>query len=482
MSQRARSVINGVGVTLGLITATLLVLSSIGWPVTGGVFRTATHAAAAADPAAVAGSGEHEGAVAGDSCCPPAAAAPGSTAGALTQARLALAEPRDAGRQWCGEHQVYEDSCALCSPDSAKALAPGEGMLIRLATGDAVQKAGIRSARAHSPMEGGSKGFVCRATYNENALVHIVPMVSGIVTGVHTDLGARVDAGDPLVTLASPELAAAQGAYLEALAEETLAAEAFARETRLREKEISAARELQVAQAALDTARVRVQTAEQHLRVLGWTSEAVKTLQRQRTQGSALVLRAPFAGTVVERHAVLGEAVERGAALFTVADLDQMWLELAVPPRMAGAVGAGASVQARFPDLAGLVLEGRIEWVASYIDADSRTIHMRAVVPNPGGVVKHNMFGQATVAGMAAEGTLHVPEDAVQYHDGRPLVFVRRADDLVEVRAVALGGRSNGYMEIREGLAPDEDLVVARAHALKSEMLKARLGAGCTDH
>jgi membrane fusion protein, heavy metal efflux system len=70
----------------------------------------------------------------------------------------------------------------------------------------------------------------------------------------------------------------------------------------------------------------------------------------------------------------------------------------------------------------------------------------------------------------------------VQYHDGRPLVFVRRADDLVEVRAVALGGRSNGYMEIREGLAPDEDLVVARAHALKSEMLKARLGAGCTDH
>jgi cobalt-zinc-cadmium efflux system membrane fusion protein len=92
------------------------------------------------------------------------------------------------------------------------------------------------------------------------------------------------------------------------------------------------------------------------------------------------------------------------------------------------------------------------------------------------------MFGRASFGAVASSDTVMVPVDAVQYHEGTPMIFVRQADDLIEVRGVALGARHGDRLEIQDGLKPDEELVVARAYTLKSEMLKARLGAGCTDH
>ena len=313
--------------------------------------------------------------------------------------------------------------------------------------------------------------------YDENRFAHIVPSVDGIVMEVHVGLGQAVAAGDPIITLSSPDVASAQAAYAEALAVQALAADEFAREKTLHEREISAARDFQAAQTALTTAQLRVDAAKQQLSLLG-----LRQGEHSGAHDGTLVLHAPFAGTIVDRHAVIGETVERGAALASVADLEKMWVEVSVPPALSGAVRLGANVQARFSDLNGLVLEGAVDWIAPQIDADSRTLRVRAIVPNPGGVLKHNMFGRASFQGIASAGAMLVPSDAVQYHEGNPLVFLRQEDDLIEVRGVAVGARNGNHLEIRDGLEADDELVVARAYTLKSEMLKGRLGAGCTDH
>jgi len=74
-----------------------------------------------------------------------------------------------------------------------------------------------------------------------------------------------------------------------------------------------------------------------------------------------------------------------------------------------------------------------------------------------------------------------VPSDAIQKVEGNPLVFVKRAEDLFEARAVRLGATHNGTREVLAGLKADEIVAVARVFALKSQLLMSRLGAGCAD-
>jgi cobalt-zinc-cadmium efflux system membrane fusion protein len=92
------------------------------------------------------------------------------------------------------------------------------------------------------------------------------------------------------------------------------------------------------------------------------------------------------------------------------------------------------------------------------------------------------MFGRARITSPGAGETLSVPLDAVQYVDQQPFVFARLADDLFELRKVAIGGSAGGRVAVTAGLHPEDEIVVAHSFTLKSELLKSRLGAGCVDH
>jgi cobalt-zinc-cadmium efflux system membrane fusion protein len=129
-----------------------------------------------------------------------------------------------------------------------------------------------------------------------------------------------------------------------------------------------------------------------------------------------------------------------------------------------------------------VVLEGTIEWIDSRVDPQTRTVCARAVVPNHGGMLKDGMIAEVKLEGGAAFESLHVPAGAVQEYEGDPYVFVKLDQDLYELRRVALGARENGRVAVKEGLAPEENIVLARSFTVKSEFLKSRLGAGCTDH
>jgi cobalt-zinc-cadmium efflux system membrane fusion protein len=110
-------------------------------------------------------------------------------------------------------------------------------------------------------------------------------------------------------------------------------------------------------------------------------------------------------------------------------------------------------------------------------------VEARAEVGNPELQLRNGMFGRARIAATGPSGeTILVPSDAVQYIDEQPFVFIRLADDLYEVRRTEIGVSSGGMIVISSGLDSDEEIVVAHSFALKSELLKSRLGAGCVDH
>jgi len=178
---------------------------------------------------------------------------------------------------------------------------------------------------------------------------------------------------------------------------------------------------------------------------------------------------------------VPGEAVEPGDALFKIARLSSLWLELSIPEREVSLVSVGQEVVATFDAHPGLEATGRVTWIGSSVDEQSRMVKGRAAVPNPNRQLRHGMFGQARIRSDMASDGLYVPASAVQHIDERAYVFARLADDLFELRRVALGDSAGAKVAVVAGLDPQDEIVVTHSFTLKSEFLKSRLGAGCVD-
>jgi cobalt-zinc-cadmium efflux system membrane fusion protein len=387
----------------------------------------------------------------------------------------------DAGL-YCGEHDLPESECGNCHPELAAGLEPGATLKIRFESARSAALAGIETGTPLvEPVPAGAS-FLARVGWNENRYARVTPLAQGVLREVSADVGHAVSRGQRLATLSSPEIAELKSVYLVARAEEELKLAVLSREQGLVAQQISAQQELEQAQAEHEVARSRAAAARQKLLDHGLDESDIAHLEGGGTPSSELHVVAPLDGTIVDRDAVVGESVERGDALFRVARLDSMWLELSVPESEVSQVAPGQEVVVTFDRHPGLEAHGRVTWVGSSIDPETRMVEARAEVANPDLQLRHGMFGRARIGSSRATESIWVPSDAVQHVDGHPFVFARLADDLFELRKVAIGGSAGGRVAVTAGLHPEDEIVVAHSFTLKSELLKSRLGAGCGDH
>lgn len=380
---------------------------------------------------------------------------------------------------FCKEHTVPEIECGICHPDRLADLSVGEGMKVRFATGEGPTKAGVATGAPSASGTPAARELLGQVGFNRNNLALVTPLGSGVVTEVRKDVGDVVEAGEILATVQSPDIASARSAYRRVLAEARLAQQALMREQDLHRREISARQDLEQAEAAAEVANAAVNESRQYLITLGLSEKEIDSAE---ASASTLPVRAPFAGTIIERAAVLGTAVEPGEALFTLVDLSSMWLQLSVPESQLSALQVGSLLQARFEAYPGITFEGEISWVSPNMDTNTRMLQARAVLANPEGLLKEGLFGRASVSGLAERATLSVPSSAIQDVDGKAVVFRKLEPDLYETRLVQTGASHDGNIAVLAGLAPDEEIVTNGSYIVKSELLKARMGAGCTDH
>jgi cobalt-zinc-cadmium efflux system membrane fusion protein len=379
----------------------------------------------------------------------------------------------------CTEHDLTENECGICHPDLAADLEPGEGLKVRLESAESAELAGIRTAPPIEATNHRNSSFLARVTWDQNNYAHVTPLAGGVVREVEANVGDTVLKGQRIATLNSPEIARAKSAYLSARAEEELARTVLERERRLVEERVSAQQDLDQAKAEHRKATNATATARQHLLNFGLTEQAIRHLETTGSTSSALEILAPLSGTIVDRHAVAGEVVKPGDAVFAIASLANMWLELSIPENRVASVSLGQKVIATFDAQPGLRAEGHLTWVGSSVDESSRMVKGRAEVSNADGMLRDGMFGHARVLSSTAVEGLFVPRDEVQYIDDRAYVFVRLEGDLFELRSVVLGAADGPRMQIAQGLAADDDVVVEHSFTLKAELLKSRLGAGC---
>jgi membrane fusion protein, heavy metal efflux system len=425
-------------------------------------------------------------------------------------------ELQDKTRLWCAEHSLYEDECFLCHPelrDQASAAPAGsallckehnvpeqecgichpellgqkrvgEGLQVRLPSAESAERAGVVVATvgAEGP-EGVADGVDCLAelTFDQNRIAQITPLIGGVLLSVEVDLGSRVRAGQLLARVTSAGLGEVQNAYLRALAEEELRNRSVERERRLRTQGISSERELQEAEAAHQSATAAVRQAQQQLTVLGLDEQQIRNLAEQKRTPGVLEIRAPFAGEIVERTAVAGAVVETGKPLFTLADPATLWAMVDIPESQLSRARVGQTVQLAVEAFPGRVFGGTLTWLSAGVDEHTRLARGRVVVPNADRSLKARMFARARILTSGPSRAVTVPQSAVQDVTGTSVVFLRRAADLFEARAVQLGPKHDGQVEILAGLRPAEQVVVAGSFALKSQFLISRLGAGCVD-
>lgn len=312
---------------------------------------------------------------------------------------------------------------------------------------------------------------------NADRLAHVKPTVAGRVTNVLKTVGDQVRAGDTLAVLQSGELGEAQAAYLEAQSRVTLAQEAVERQRRLFAEDLTARKEVVAAENALRVARIDLEKARHQLRALGMGADRIKALAGNQDIDATLSLRAPISGVITERHLTLGETVEPGnpEPVFIIVDTSELWVSANLYEKDLSRVRVGQVADVTTPAYPGRTFHGKVSLISPALDPETRTAKARIVVANAGGLLKPEMFANASIQAKAVRA-LAVPANAVMQDKGETYVFVQTGETTFEKRDVVIGPKAGAFVPVRTGLREGERVATEGAFTLKAELLKESFG------
>lgn len=323
---------------------------------------------------------------------------------------------------------------------------------------------------------------------NDNAAVHVSPRVPGIIQEVAVDIGAEIRKGDELFTVDSVELGGALSDYEKYMALAQLSGRNYQREKSLYAQKVGAESDLIEAQMKFEENQMALKAAEQRLHVLGLTDHEISASRpaNHNVLNGTLHVRAPMAGTLIGKHAVVGELVEPGQEVMVLANLDDVWMWGGLYERDLGtllkrpAVG-GLAVEITVPAFPGTIFHGTLNHIGSVIDETTRTLPVRTVIENKDRRLRPGMFCQGRILLNSDEKVLAIPKMALLTDEGVDFVFIHMQDDYFLRVNVTKGREFADGIEILEGLKAGQTLVAEGSFVLKSDVLRAKMGAGCAD-
>lgn len=308
---------------------------------------------------------------------------------------------------------------------------------------------------------------------DERLVTRIGASVLGRVTNVLAEVGDRVAAGQPLASLASPELTQAQVAFLRASASFTQAERAVERAQVLVKADVIGTAELQRRESELNIARAELRAAGDQLSLMGMSPAMISALRKDGVLNPSVGISATQSGVVIERKVSQGQVATPGDPLFTVADLSRVWVVGQIPEQNARYVRPGQSVEIEVPALKNRRIVGKIAVVGDTISSETRTVTVRSVVENPGRDLKPSMLVNMRIQG-DARTTLVVPLEAVVREGDRDHVFVKKADTIWTLVPVELGPPVNESVRpVLGGLTEGAEIVVKGAFHLNNERKRA---------
>lgn len=300
-----------------------------------------------------------------------------------------------------------------------------------------------------------------RLVWNEDRTVRIFPQLAGRVLRIQADIGSKVNAGQVLATLSSPDFGQAQAELKKAQADARLSDQSFQRSRELLDAGVIAQKDAQQVEADHARARAEVERAESRMRLLGRVSNSVD---------QSYALSSPIAGTVVERNLNIGQEFrfdQVTQAPFVVTDASSLWIVLDAAEADLAGIRQGEEIQVEVNSFPGEKFVGKITRIADFVDPVARTVKVRGLVPNPDRRLKGEMFARASIV-LPPRARMVVSSKAVFLVGAERFVFVEEAEGRYVRRKVDVGMEQGGQLEVHRGLVVGEKVVVeGNLHLLK---------------
>lgn len=381
---------------------------------------------------------------------------------------------------------------------------------IQFASAAAVKKAGVDVALVDRQSISDvvlANGVI---TYDQNRFASLASRLPGTVWRIEKRVGDPVHPGELLALIDAAEVGRAKTELIQAMAEESLRRKIVTRMEPASSQGAVPERQTEKAEAEFVQAQARLLSAQQtlenmglhveldslrampaqrqveQLRWLGLPESIARQLGSQTATANLLPLTAPLDGVVVTRNTVAGEMVDSSRVLFQVADVRRMWLTLSVPLEDIGKLALGQEVRFR-PDGSTSDTSGKLTWISTSADRQSRLVSARAELPNAEGRLRSETFGAGRIILREEPEAIVVPNEALHWEGCCHVVFVRdkgyfdtpHSPKAFHVREIRPGASNERYTEVIAGLLPGEVVATKGSDVLRAELLKNNLGEGC---
>jgi len=285
----------------------------------------------------------------------------------------------------------------------------------------------------------------------------VITQVSGPVSRIAVVPGQRVERGQPMLYVASPDYSQLRSNYLKAKDAYSLAQKAYARAKDLYDHHAIAEQNVEQAESAEVQAQGDLTSAEAALRVLGISDPNALLTAPPSFEAT---VRAPIGGQVVEQDVAVGQLIQPGSTqCFVISDMSTVWVLVNVYQKDLPYVRAGDTVDIQtdsYPD----TFHGRISYVAATLDPTTRTLQARIETPNPGGKLKNAMYVTATVDAGKIQNAIALPDAAVlRDTENQPFVYVEQNGNQFGRRSVTLGESIKGQTSITSGLKAGDRVI-----------------------
>jgi cobalt-zinc-cadmium efflux system membrane fusion protein len=300
-----------------------------------------------------------------------------------------------------------------------------------------------------------------RIAFRDGAVSQVNMPITGRISEIHVKTGDRVKAGDPLITVSSPDAASARAQVAAAIAEHDAAVQEAARQDSMGKSGVGVDSERVAAQSKLRQSEAELARAQTTSGMLGGGA------------GSTVVLRAPIAGTVIARHTTVGAVAQPGGEpLIEIGNPTALWVVAEVFERELAQVRDNAAVDIELSTTAapvpghvasvGSALTGAMRTAPVYITFDDRGESADAhAIADTG--LRAGMFARAAIKAPTGKSIV-LPVEAVLIKDGKIyLVYVRTGEDLFVARRVQVGRSIDGAVEVISGVVEGEDVVIKGA-------------------
>jgi membrane fusion protein, copper/silver efflux system len=326
------------------------------------------------------------------------------------------------------------DYLPVYADEGAQGDSPGT---VRISPGR-LQTLGVRTEAAQMrPMAARSVRATGILQFNERRLATVTTKVPGWIEHLAVAAtGDPVKRGQVLAEIYSPDLVASEEEYL-----------------------IAAGMGGPIARASV-----------QRLHALDIPDAEIARLRHSGRSARRVAVVAPKDGVVIDKPVQEGMRVEAGEALYKTADLSDVWLIAQIQEQDLGSIRPGQPAHANFVAFPGRTFEGRVDFIYPSLSAETRTAHVRIVLPNPDGTLRAGMFANVgTGAPADGEPVLSVPNSAVLDSGTRQVVLVARGEGRFEPRPVRLGVHGDNWVEVLSGIKPGDPVVVGANFLIDAE-------------